>query len=141
MIKQKTIFQIVKFALVGIVNTAIDLGLLNILMWITNITMGVGYSFFKAISFTAAVVNSYFMNKYWTFGAKEEKIEREFYQFFIISIGGFIINVGSATIIVSVVPNFLGLSPQLWGNVGALVGTLLGLTWNFLGYKFIVFRK
>jgi len=139
--KNKTIFQIIKFSLVGVVNTAIDLGVLNILMFASGITSGIFYSIFKAISFTAAVINSYFMNKYWTFGAKKGEIEKEFSQFFLISIGGFIINVGSASIVVNLIPNFLRVNPQLWGNVGALVGTFLGLAWNFLGYKFVVFRK
>jgi len=134
-------FQITKFAVVGVANTAVDLGTLNLLMLLFRETQGLYYSLFKAISFTAAVINSYFWNKYWTFGAGEKGTGKEFSRFFAISVGGFIINVGSASVVVNFIPNFLKVSPQLWGNVGALVGTSLGLAWNFLGYKFFVFKK
>lgn len=139
--KQKIIFQIIKFSLVGAVNTIIDLGIFNLLMFASGISSGIFYSFFKAISFTVAVVNSYFMNRYWTFDAEGMARSKEFSKFFLISAVGFIINVGSASLIVTFVPNFLGVAPQIWGNTGALAGTLLGLAWNFLGYRFVVFKK
>jgi len=139
--KSNIIIQIIKFGFVGAINTIIDLGILNILMFVTGVTGGILYSVFKAVSFIVAVTNSYFMNKRWTFGIKAKETSKEFSQFFLISIGGFIINVGAASVVVNLIPNFLNVSPQLWGNVGALVGTFFGLAWNFFGYKFIVFKK
>ncbi|MDD5731534.1 MAG: GtrA family protein [Patescibacteria group bacterium] len=139
--KQKTVFQVMKFALVGAINTIIDLGVLNLLMFVSGISSGIFYLIFKATSFTLAVANSYFMNKYWTFRSEGKIKGKEFSKFFLISIVGFIINVGSASIVVNLIPNFLGVAPQIWGNIGALAGTFLGLAWNFLGYKFVVFEK
>lgn len=139
--KQNIFSQIIIFAFVGAINTTIDLAVLNILMFTTGISSGIFYSLFKAFSFTIAATNSYFMNKYWTFGSKGARTSKEFSQFFLISIGGFILNVGVASVVVNFIPNFLGVSGQLWGNVGALMGTLVGLVWNFVGYKFVVFRK
>ncbi len=141
MAEQKTLIQIIKFAVVGAINTAVDLSVLNMLMFITGIASGFYFSAFKALSFAVAVLNSYFMNKYWTFAVKGKKKEREFSQFFIISVGGIILNVGAASIIVNAVPNILSTSPQTWANVGALSGTFFGLTWNFFGYKYFVFKK
>ncbi len=139
--EQKTILQIIKFAVVGVINTAVDLGVLNILIFMTSIASGFYFSVFKAISFTVAVINSYYMNKYWTFAAKGQKKEREFSQFFLVSVAGIIINVGTASVVVNAVPNFLNTSPQFWANVGALSGTFCGLACNFLGYKYLVFKK
>ena len=53
------IFQIAKFALTGALNTFIDLGVLNLLMFVSGIATGFGYSAFKGISFIIATINSF----------------------------------------------------------------------------------
>lgn len=60
--------QVVRFAIVGLMNTGVDLAVLNALIAISHRGgSGFMYSIFKAISFLVAVVNSYFMNTRWTF--------------------------------------------------------------------------
>ena len=139
--KQTIVQQILVFGLVGGVNTAVDLVVLNILMFATGITSGLMYSVFKTLSFVVAVSNSYFMNKYWTFHDHDARSSKEFSQFLIVSIGGLVINVGVSSFVVNSVSNVLGVSPQLWGTIGALAGTCVGLAWNFFGYKLFVFKR
>ena len=138
---QPIIKQAIKFILVGILNTFIDLGVLNILIWASGISAGLGYSAFKGISFTIAVINSYFLNKFWTFERRETAgVKREFSQFFVVSLIGFGINVGVASLVVNAIGPQFSIVPKLWANIGAICATLVGMTWNFLGYKFIVFK-
>jgi len=140
--KFSTIFQLFKFTLTGSLNTFIDLAVLNLLMQVLQITSGWYFSFFKIISFSCAAVNSYFWNKFWTFKKKETKVgTKEFSQFYIITGISFLMNVGLASLIVNVIGPQFGLSETLWANVGALGGVLGAFIWNFLGYKFIVFKK
>jgi len=145
--KIRVALQGAKFLLVGALNTFLDLAILNILIATTGIATGVGFSVFKGLSFAFAVGNSYVWNKYWTFGAKEETKQdisqkgKEFVQFLVVSGTGFLINVGSASFVVNVIEPQFGISESTWPTVGALVGTFLVLTWNFLGYKLIVFRR
>lgn len=135
------IYQAAKFLLVGILNTLIDLGVLNFLILITGVTSGLNFSFFKGISFLVAVVNSYFWNKFWTFEKREiTKAPEEFAQFFTVALIGLGINVGVASLVVNVIGPQFGLSEKIWANIGAITATFIGMTWNFLGYKFIVFR-
>lgn len=137
--------QFAKFFVVGVMNTGVDLVILNILMFTTRQNEGLYYSVFKTLSFATAVIFSYYINKHWTFRDKsDENTGKKFYQFIAISIVGAIINVSVATIIVNIVRPIAGtdlISGQLWGNIGALCGTAIGLIWNFTGYKFIVFKK
>jgi putative flippase GtrA len=139
------VFQAGKFVIVGIVNTLIDFGVLNLLMYLTNITSGIGYAAFKGISFLVAVTNSYFMNKFWTFKSTgQERKGKEFLQFFAVSCVGFAINVGVASLVVNVISKSfpgLGFSAKFWANIGALAATFCAMAWNFVGYKFIVFKK
>ncbi|MFA7208859.1 MAG: GtrA family protein [Parcubacteria group bacterium] len=137
--------QFAKFFVVGIMNTGVDLVILNILMFSTRQTEGIFYSFFKTLSFLAAVIFSYFINKHWTFQDKSDTdAHKKFYQFIGISIIGAFINVTVATLVVGIARPMIGtdlISGQLWGNIGALSGTAVGLFWNFIGYKFWVFKK
>lgn len=133
--------QVAKFAAVGGLNTLLNLGVLNLLIYIFSIAKGLPYSIFIAIAFIIANFNSYFWNKYWTFGSKEEAGVKEFGQFFVVSLVGFGINVGVASLIVNVIGSVGGISDARWANVGALSATVVSLVWNFVGYKFIVFKK
>lgn len=132
--------QITKFIIVGGLNTFLDFAVLNFLIAASGIAAGLGFSFFKGISFLVAVTNSYFWNKYWTFESTTKK-ELEFIQFAVVSTIGWFINVGVASFIVNTIGAPAGISPVIWANVGALVAVAASLIWNFLGYKFIVFRK
>jgi len=132
--------QIARFIVVGGLNTFLDFAVLNLLIALSGIVSGVGFSSFKGISFLVAVTNSYFWNKYWTFESKVTK-KLEFLQFLVVSTIGLFINVGVASFIVNVIGPVGAISPTLWANIGALVAVASSLTWNFLGYKFIVFHK
>jgi putative flippase GtrA len=106
------------------------------------ITSGWYFSFFKIISFSCAAVNSYFWNKFWTFKKKETKVgTKEFSQFYLITGISLLLNVGIASLIVNSIGPQFGLTEKIWANIGAFIGVLGAFIWNFLGYKFIVFKK
>ncbi len=135
-------FQFGKFVSVGLANTAVDFGVLNLLIFLTGMTFGIYYAVFKGISFIIASTHSYLWNKFWTFQKKEAgQVGKELSQFFAVSLIGLAINVGIASLIVNLIGPQWGVSLKIWANVGAAVGSIVGLAWNFLGYKFIVFKK
>jgi putative flippase GtrA len=134
-------FQFGKFLTIGLSNSSIDFGILNLLMFLTNIESGYLYSLFKAISFLVAVINSYFWNKFWTFESTGTTIGKEVLQFITISGIGFGINVIVASLIVNIIGPFGEISPRLWANIGAFAAIVVSVFWNFTGYKFIVFKN
>ena len=134
--------QLGRFLLVGVLNTFVDLMVLNILIWISGITQGLQYSAFKGISFLLATINSYFWNKYWTFGkVREAPSPKEFTKFLTVVGIGFLLNVGIASFVVNVIGPRFGIGEKIWANIGALTATMVAWIWNFLGSKFIVFEE
>lgn len=149
--------QAAKFVLVGGLNTLVDWGALAFLIFAFNKYFSIDsrdilfiafsltiiyYSLFKAISFILATINSYIWNKLWTFQRETtEKVSKEFFQFIIVSIIGFLINVGVASLIFKFISPFAGLTNTQWAIVAAAIATAISMIWNFLGYKFIVFEK
>ncbi len=133
-------YQVAQFVLVGGLNTLIDIGILNLLILIFGIATGFFFSIFKAISFAVAVTNSYFWNKFWTFQHKEKTGVEEISRFLGISLAGFAINVAVATLVVNIIGPQFGLNQKIWANIGAALAAIAGMTWNFVGYKLVVFK-
>jgi len=132
-------YQFAKFGAVGTLNNAIDFGIVNLLIFLTGIASGWGYSLFKTVSFIAGTTNSFFWNKFWTFGAKEKPRSGEVAKFFSFAIVGGLINVGIASFVVNGIHAPEGIAPKVWANVGTLAGVAGSFLWNFLCYKFFVF--
>lgn len=141
----RTVRQFSKFVVVGLLNTGIDFAILNALTILTGITQGASMILLNTISFTAATTNSYFLNKHWTFRDKEKNSEeKKFFQFIAVSLIGAVINGGIVFAVTTYAkPAFgsLGLGDQLWVNIAKVLATGISLVWNFLGYKFVVFKK
>lgn len=128
-----------KFFCVGVLNTALDFLVLNILVYFFG-TGGNGelFVFFKSVSFLVAVTNSYAWNKWWVFRHETGNGMKEPLIFFIISCVGLGINVLVSYAVFTLLTGRF--SPQLAANAGALTGTATVFVWNFIGYRCFVFR-
>lgn len=145
------IIQIVKFGAIGAANTVIDFGILNFLSGFFSIFSGPFLIILNIISFSAAVTNSYFWNKYWTFKAGSASLKlgetgkensgRQFIEFIVVSVIGLGINTGIVYLVTTFASPFGGVSQAVWLNIGKLAATFISLAWNFVGYKFIVFKR
>lgn len=135
-------FQIAKFGAVGAANFAVDIGILNLLIFLSGTAVGVAYIIFKVISFTFAVTNSYIWNKIWTFKKVDSKdTGKEFAQFIMISVIGLVLNAAVAGFLVIVIGPMGGIKVKTWASVSAAVASLCVMAWNFIGYKFWVFKR
>jgi putative flippase GtrA len=145
-----TVKQFSKFSIIGVLNTCVDLLILNTLVFFTLWTDGSGYMLAKTFSALCAIAFSYILNKNWAFRDTCSKNPiKKFSSFMLVSLSGMIVNITIATLTVTflkgIVNNFLNnpefLNDTVWVNLGALAGTAVGMIFNFLGYKFHVFKK
>jgi len=136
------VFQVAKFLLIGVLAVLIDLGVLNLLMSFFGVAAGWGFVLFKAISFIVATFSKFWGNKFWAFEqAETEKMGKELLQFYVVTLVGMTVNVGIASFIVNIVGIQFGLPASVWANIGAIIAAIAGAAWNFLGYKFVVFKR
>jgi len=149
---QETAKQVGKFGIVGIINTLVDLTILNVL----NLVFGIHYAIANTISVSVAIVNSYILNKSWTFKDNDKHIIKQFAIFFILSLIGLLIN-NSVLILLkeslTFIPNFfvsvvhfLRLNSVFSDNFVALnsakaFAILASMVWNFITYKKFAFNK
>jgi len=134
------IWQFAKFVLVGVLNTAIDFGILNLIIFLTGVTQGIGIFFTAAISFSVATVNSYFWNREFTFASKKKAVQ-SFPIFLTVTLIGLLINASVVYFLSTYILPSLITSPNLRPNVAKVAATAVTMFWNFAGYKLIVFKK
>ncbi len=136
--KMAIFWQLAKFGLIGVLNTAIDFGILNFLSILTGITGGTNIIPLNIASFSIAVLNSYWWNKNWVFEGRKKS---NFVSFLIVSAIGIGINTGTVFVLSTFISAPAGISNSLWLNLAKILATLISLAWNFLGYRLIVFKK
>ncbi|PYY11315.1 MAG: hypothetical protein DMG61_19480 [Acidobacteria bacterium] len=135
------IIQLFRFGVVGIVNTVVDLSVLNILIFLFHTgETGTMFAVFKTVAFVCAVLNSYLLNRSWTFRRAADKHHIvEGAQFLFISLLGAVVNVGTSSYVATYMHPRWGIHTKAWPSFAALVGTAFSLGFNFVGYKFWVF--
>jgi len=134
------IFQFAKFAEIGVLNTLIDIGTLNLLSAATGTVGGLKIVPLNAISFLLAATNSYFFNKIWTFEIGTKVVQREFIVFLIVSLIGLFIN-STIVFLGTTFISYFQISAGALMNLVKIFATLIVMLWNFFGYKIFVFKK
>lgn len=134
------LLQIAKFGAIGASNTVIDFGILNFLSASSQVFSGLFLVPLNAISFSIAVLNSYFWNRYWTFKGGQKNAGKQFLEFIVVSVIAALINT-VLVYLLTLIPPIGGISEPLWLNISKLFATFISLVWNFLGYKFLVFKE
>lgn len=129
-LKKKFVNQFIKFCFVGVVNTAIDFGILNlgVIVFKWNIYLA------ATIAFIIAASNSFLMNKYWTFTEKSKgmRFATQYFQFLMVSTGGLLLNLGIMYIFIE--------GAGLWYNWAKVFATAIVIMWNFGLNKYWTFR-
>ena len=131
--------KILRFGLVGVVNTFVDYALLNLVVFFLSILNPVGLVACNVLSFLGANVNSYFMNKRWTFEDRGLWSKKEYLVFLFCSLGGLAINCSVIFFL-----SHASINPQ-WSffvnlNVAKLLATVASMVWNFCSYRAFVFK-
>lgn len=133
--------RVMRFGAVGVLNTLIDFGTLNLLMAVFGAAGGAPLVLCNAAAFLLASLNSYFLNKNWTFAQRSSASLRQYLVFLALSVGGLTINSLVLYLIVSGFARPAWLSPTLWVNVAKAGATAGSMTWNYLAFRYVVFGR
>lgn len=140
---QKSLVQFVKFAVVGVSNTAVD--------WIVYYLL-INFIFFevseksiaKLISFIVAVINSYIWNTIWTFKEEYKKtisgksagVNKRgviFIRFVVVSLIGWGVNYLAFKLTISKITQ-----PDI---IALIIASGAAVIWNFFANKFWTYKK
>ncbi len=141
--------QFAKFLTVGIVNTAVDWVVFFVLtllpFFVTHRPLA------KALSFVAAVVNSFLLNSYWTFrkefhAEQHTDPEREhrtkweyFVRFCVVSVLGWVLNTTLYSVVFALSSDTLPM--RIADLLGLAFASGVVMAWNFFGNKFWTYTQ
>lgn len=125
-----------RFALVGVANTAIDFGILFGLVF-----FGVDKLVANFISTGVAFIFSFYVNKSFTFKQSSKASKKQFGLFLLITLAGLWVIQPIIISLVGLILTSTNLGAGLTLLTGKLVATVATLIWNFVLYKKYVFIK
>jgi putative flippase GtrA len=86
--KYPIILQILKFGAIGVINTALDFLILNFSSKTLGITSGAKLGMINTFGFVLAVIQSFYWNRYWTFGQQQVSVVKNFTRLCLVGILG-----------------------------------------------------
>jgi putative flippase GtrA len=126
--RRQGLIQALRFGLVGVSNTLIDFALY---WWLSRYVLVDQYVAAKMLSYFGGTINSYLMNKHWTF-ASSERVLPEAARFLLINVSAWAINSLAMRLFIDA-----GLRDLL----AFVLATLASFLFNFTLQKLFTFRK
>ena len=130
--------QVLRFGLVGGLNTLVDLLILNFLLLLfptNSIPLILAYS---ALAYSVGAVNSFLLNKYWTFGYRKRTTVREVVRFIVTTLCG----IGWSSIILWLASRVLHpyfVNTTIWANASKVIAISGTALISYLGMSLWVF--
>ena len=143
---KKSFVQLIKFVLIGVSNTALDL----LVEFVLNALFGV-YYLAKIIGYACGIANSYFWNSRWTFREERKRDAREIVSFVAVNL----VTLGLSLLLQWLLRDKLHLDAWWMQKLGENLFTKLldgerfcmllssgaALLVNFVGNKLLVFKR
>lgn len=133
-----------KFSVIAVLNTVVELLILNILLFLFPDSVSpLSFFFIKTVSFVCAVLHSYLWHTHWTFKSGSKKLTyhlKTFSHFGIINIFALTINISTATLIFSLQHEHVQ-SVLILSNLASLGGSLAATMINARGYKTLFSKR
>jgi putative flippase GtrA len=142
---KKTFWQLVKFAIVGVLNTLVDFAVFQTL----NLLLGWVYVA-QVFGYTCGIVNSYLWNSNWTFREQRTRSLREMVLFLVVNLVSLCVSLGviwlcrevfgvtnewAATWMPDVLSGFVK-----GDTIAKLIATCFAIVVNFIGNRLFVFN-
>ena len=130
--------QLLRFSMVGGLNTVVDLCVLNSLLWLFPTTSTATLLMYNALALGFGAVNSFLLNKHWTFRHRQKTTPQELTRFIMTTLCG----MGWSTLVLWLVSTMLhpaGLNPTIWANTSKGVAIASSALLSYLAMRLWVF--
>ena len=123
--------ELLRFAIAGVIGFLVDAGVLYGML-----ALGAGYFVGRAVSFVVAVWSTWQFNRRFTFVSDSNKSAwTEWWHYLLAMLGGGLVNYAAYSAAILILPK-----STLLPLIGVAIGSLAGMTVNFVSAKLWVFR-
>ena len=130
-----------KFSMVGLSNAAVDIGVLNMFLWLQP-TREPGLLFlFNGIALVLANANSYLWNTMWTFKGRSNPGPRQTTLFIVQAIANITVSNGIFFALIRPLLTDTDIPAYLVGNVAKVISIVVASTMSFFLMRYLVFSR
>ncbi len=129
LLNPRELWRFVKFGITGVMNTLVDFGVYTLLVELFSVNMYVA----QIISYCCGMLNSYLVNRKWTFKTQSKVVSGELWRFILLNLSMMLLGMG----VIWLGTQWLHCSPVL----AKLLSSGVTLVVNFLVSNFWVFRN
>jgi len=130
-----------KFSLVGLSNAGVDIGVLNLFLWLEPTRNPVELALYNAIALVLANVNSYVWNGLWTFRGRARLSKRQTMLFAAQAL----VNVAIGSVLfgslVRPILVYTDIPAYLAGNTAKFISIATASTVSFFLMRYVVFSR
>ena len=134
MLVKKNVNQFIRFGMVGVCNTVIDF----LIFWILHTFFDVNKYYAQIVSYCISVLNSYAMNKKFTFKVDEKANAAALLKFFTVNL----VSLSASLLVFRLLDGIIvtGYGSKIDALAIKILATFVVTTINFLGSKLWVFK-
>ena len=122
------VVRLIKFNIVGVMNTSIDF----VTFYILTTFISVNVVSAQIMAYSLGVINSYFMNRFWTFGVKGEHNKKQILLFILVNLLALSVSTVLIYFLVKVINQVM---------IAKVLVTVIVMIINYLGQKYIIFNN
>ena len=130
-----------KFSLVGLSNAAIDIGALNLFLWLEPRREVPLLVLYNGVALVLANLNSYIWNTLWTFRGRAEHDLRQILLFALQVLVNIGISNGLFWALVHPIIAYTEVPTYLAGNVAKVISVTVASTISFFIMRYVVFSR
>lgn len=130
--RHEVVRQFVKYAIVGCLNVGLYLAIFNLLLLADVHVLAA-----NAIAFSITSVNSFFLNKAWSFrDQRRHAVVRQYFTFVFFTLVGLGLNTGVLSLLLIPLDTY----GTIGKNLAALGSVPVSVIWNFTSYRLWTFK-
>jgi putative flippase GtrA len=130
-----------KFSIVGLSNSVVDIGVLNLFLWLEPTREVYLLVLYNGIALVLANVNSYVWNTLWTFRGRAEHDLRQVVLFSLQVLVNIGVSSGLFWALIHPIIVYTEVPTYLAGNVAKIISVTVASTISFFIMRYVVFSR
>jgi putative flippase GtrA len=131
-----------KFTIVGFSNAVVDIGTLNLFLWLASTRDPSVLALYNGVALVLANVNSYFWNTRWTFrGRAKRRNARQRILFTVQALFNVCVSNGLFFVLIRPVLIYTEVPAYLAGNVAKIISVAVASTLSYFVLRYLVFSR
>ncbi len=131
-----------KFTLVGFSNAVVDIGTLNLFLWLASTRDPLLLALYNGVALLLANANSYFWNTRWTFRSRARRRDpRQRILFALQILLNISVSNGLFFVLIRPVLVYTDIPAYLAGNVAKIISVVVASTISFFVLRYVVFSR